>query len=238
MSILHFEDDAPKPRKKSKLKVFVAATAITGVVALGSTLAAGISLNGGGEVEFGQGYVTTATCDSDGIRVTPVNSFYNKVGPANFTFNAIQIDDVSVNCVGKDLIIKAYNENGQPIELTRDGDNAYSEARVYFQPFNPSNLVSEFGTDPNTVSPSGYWGDKFVLVGDDLPIVVATLSNMVAGDPEAEVQIGTSVGNRFYLHPDFNSFQIAFNPSGALASGFADSKNVYNISIQSVDHQS
>jgi hypothetical protein len=237
MSILHFEDDAPKPRRKNKLKIFVAVTAISGVIALGTTLAGRISLNGGGDVEFGQGYLTTTTCDSNGIRVTPVNSFYNRTGPANFTFNAIQIEDVSENCVGYDLIIKVYNESGQALEITTDGDTGYSEARVYFQPFSPSILVSDDYTEPNTVSPSGYWADQFTLMSES-PIVVGTLTNLVQLDPDVEVTAGSSASEFFDLDPDLNSFQITFDPSGELATGFADSKNVYHISIQSVDHQS
>jgi hypothetical protein len=236
MSILHFEDDAPKPRRQNKRKILFAATAISGVIALGSALAAGISLNGGGEVEFGQGYIATTTCDSNGIRVTPINSFYNKVGPASFTFNAIQIEDVSENCAGYDLIIKVYNNDGQALEITTDGDVSYSEARVYVQPFSPSILISEDYTEPNTVSLSGYWADQFKLVGTS-PIVVGTLSNMVQLDEEAEVTAGSYAADFFEVDPDLNSFQITFDPSGDLASGFADSKNVYHISIQSVDHQ-
>ena len=40
----------------------------------------------------------------------------------------------------------------------------------------------------------------------------------------------------FELDLQENAFQITFDPSGELAAGFADSKNVYYISIESVNH--
>jgi hypothetical protein len=67
------------PAKKSKLRrnVLIAGSAV-GLVGIGSTLAANISLNGGNNVEFGQGVARTTSCDADGFTINPVTSYDNE----------------------------------------------------------------------------------------------------------------------------------------------------------------
>jgi hypothetical protein len=238
MSPLNLDLPSKQPGKKKLGYTLVASACLAGVIVFGSTFAGNISLNGGGEVEFGQGYLTTTTCDPDGILVTPITSFYNKEGPSSFTFNAIQVEDVSANCAGKDLIIRVHNRDGQVIDITTDGTTSYNEARVFFQPFSNELVISDDFELPNIVSLSGYWEDQFSLVNDSAPIVIGTLSNLFQLDSEAEVTTGSYAYGFFEVDQDENSFQVTFDPTGELASGFADSKNVYYISIQSVDHQS
>lgn len=237
MSIINFDSPSKQPRKKKLGYALVASGCIAGLIAFGSAFAGNISLNGGGEVEFGQGYLTTTTCDSDGIRVTPINSFFNKEGPSSFTFNAIQVEDVSANCAGKDLIIRVHDSNGDVINITTDGTTSYNEVRVFFQLFSNVLVISDDYEQENIVSLSGYWEDQFSLVNSS-PIVIGTLSNLFQMDSEAEVTTGSYAYEFFEVDQDENSFQITFDPTGELASGFADSKNVYYISIQSVEHQS
>jgi hypothetical protein len=80
-------------------------TALAAVTGLGSTLAANISLNGGGNVEFGQGVATTAACDGD-ITLTPVSTFsnasYGYDEPA-FAMSAIQVTDIDLTPEGWDV---------------------------------------------------------------------------------------------------------------------------------------
>jgi hypothetical protein len=237
MSTLNFDSPSKQPGKKKFGYTLIASACLAGVIAIGSTFTSNIALNGGGEVEFGQGKITTTTCDPDGILVTPITSFYNKEGPSSFTFNAIQVENVSANCAGKDLIIRVHNSNGQVIDITTDGTTSYNEARVFFQPFSDGLVISDDDEQPNIVSLSGYWEDQFSLVNDSAPIVIGTLSNLFQLDSEAEVTTGSYAYDFFEVDQDENSFQITFDPTGELAAGFADSKNVYFISIQSVDHQ-
>jgi len=239
MSTLNFDSPSKQPGKKKLGYTLIASACLAGVIAIGSTFTSNIALNGGGEVEFGQGKIATTTCDPDGILVSPDSSFYNKEGPSSFTFNSIQVENVSANCAGKDLIIRVHNRDGEVINITTDGITSYNEARVFFQPFSSQPgalLISDDYDLPNIVSPSGYWKDQFLLVGSS-PIVVGTLSNLFQIDSEADVTLGSNAFTFFEVDQDENSFQITFDPTGELASGFADSKNVYYISIQSVDHQ-
>jgi len=237
MSLFNFNSGPKRMRKKRAAIALIVIGSISGVLTLGFTFASRITLNNGGTVEYGQGYLTTTTCDTDGIKVTPINSFYNKPGPAYFTFNAIQIEQISASCAGKDFIIKVYNQDGQALEITNDGDTSFYEARVYFQPFLSGIQISENDGAPNTVSLSGYWADQFTLVGTS-PIIVGTLNNLIQRNEEAEISAPASASTYFELNLDENSFQITFDPSGELAAGFANSKNVYHISVESVDHQS
>jgi hypothetical protein len=234
MSVIDLDSRPGQPRKKKLGLVLIASGCIAGVFALGSVFAGGISLNDGGRAEFGQGYVTTTTCDSS-IEVTPVYNYTNREGQGSFTFSTIQITGVSANCAGKDLIIKVYNNNGDAIDITRDANNTYQEIRVYFQPFVNATVIAEDDSQANTVLNNGDWADQFLLIGGELPILIQTLGNLSQINDD-EVIVGTNASLYFELNENENAFEITFDPTGADAVGFADARDVYNISIQSVDH--
>lgn len=237
MSLINFNSGAKRMRKKRAAIALIALGALSGILTLGFTFASRITLNNNGTAEFGQGFLTTTTCDTNGIKVTPINSFYNKPGPAFFTFNAIQIEQISSNCVGKDFIIKVYNQNGQPLVITNDDGLPFYEARIYFQPFTDLIQISENDEEDNTVSLSGYWAKQFTLVPTTTSILVGTLNNLREKSQETEIELPAPASRYFELDLEDNAFQITFDPSGEMASGFTDSKNVYHISVESVDHQ-
>ena len=93
-------NSAPKFRKK--LRVILGIGALAALTGLGSTLAANISLNGGGNVEFSQGVATTAACDDD-ITLTPVSTFSNTYDDATFAMTAIQISGIDLTPEGWDV---------------------------------------------------------------------------------------------------------------------------------------
>ena len=235
MSLFNFEEGSNRPRRSGKLITFISIGVLAGAVTLSTTLAAKLSLNTNGRTEFGQGVISTTSCDTNGIKVTPINSFFNQQQAGAFTFNAIQIERISANCVGKDFIIKVLNQDGQALEITNDDGVSFNEARVYFQPFTSLIQISENDGDANTVSLSGYWAEQFSAVGP-APISVGTLNNLIQIDPAVEVTAGSAAADFFELDLEESAFQITFDPSGELAAGFADSKNVYYISIESVNH--
>ena len=237
MSVIDLDSSSKQPRKKKLGFALIASGCIAGVIALGSAFAGGISLNGGGSAEFGQGYLITTTCDPNGIEVKPVYAYLNSEGEGKFVFSTIQIEGVSANCAGKDLIIKVYNNAGQAIDITTDGTTDYKEVRIYFNPFSNVGIISEDDTQPNIVSLSGYWADQFQLV-DSPPIEIFTLSNLSQIEPDAEVTPGGPASGFFEVDSEENAFEITFDPAGADALGFADARDAYRISIQSVDHQS
>ena len=236
MSLFNFDEGSRKPRKNRKLLAFISIAAIAGAVSLSTTLAAKLTLNTNGRAEFGQGIILTTSCDTNGIKVTPINSFFNQQQAGTFTFNAIQLERISANCAGKDFIIKVLNQDGEALEITNNGTEVFTEARVYFQPFTELIQISENEEgEENTVSLSGYWANQFSLVGS-APITVGTLNNLNQIDPEADVTAGAA-DDFFELDLEESALQITFDPSGELAAGFANSTNVYFISIESVNHE-
>lgn len=117
------QESTPSEKKsRTPLRVLLGIGALAAVVGVGSTLAANISLNGGGNVEFGQGVATTASCDGE-ITVTPISEF-NSADDA-FYLNSIQLSGIdtgtqgegdTVGCAGKTLTIKAYdNSSNTPL---------------------------------------------------------------------------------------------------------------------------
>lgn len=108
--------DLRAAQEKKKRKVLVPFLAGLGVAALfpvvGSTLAANISL-GSGSIEFGQGQVSTVTCDSS-IVITP-SAAYNS-GSDTFNVNTIELSDIADACEGKVLTLTAQT-SGANVEL-------------------------------------------------------------------------------------------------------------------------
>jgi hypothetical protein len=105
-------------RGKRNLLIALGVTGCLAIGALGSTLAANISLNSGEVVEFGQGVVQTTACDSQVI-MTPKSEFVNGI-PGEFKLTEIDFSDFdttdqsggSQGCAGKYFELKVYNDNG------------------------------------------------------------------------------------------------------------------------------
>jgi len=95
------ESNSPAPKARKKLRVLLGIGALAAVTGIGSTLAPNISLNGGGNVEFGQGVATTAACDDD-ITLTPISEFSNTEEDATFAMTAIQISGIDLTPEGWD----------------------------------------------------------------------------------------------------------------------------------------
>ena len=101
------ESNTLAPKSPKKLRVILGIGALAAVAGLGSTLAANISLNGGGNVEFGQGVATTAACDDD-ITLTPISEFSNASyadDEATFTMSAIQVSGIDLTPEGWDVAL-------------------------------------------------------------------------------------------------------------------------------------
>ena len=102
------ESTPSSPKSRKPLRVLLGIGALAAVTGIGSTLAANITLNGGDNVEFGQGVVTTAACDNS-ITVTPVSTYVNS--SSSFVLDAINFSTIDTTaCDGKTFTIKAYND--------------------------------------------------------------------------------------------------------------------------------
>ena len=119
MPTLNF-DDVPASRPRKNLRLFLGAGTIAAVIGVGSTLASDISLNGGDDIEFGQGIATTAACDSDGMNITPISEFTNTDAPTStgerYPMKVIKVEGVDLTPEGWDLSLDTpdFNEEFTP----------------------------------------------------------------------------------------------------------------------------
>ena len=116
MEILSFEKSSNSSNRKRNNKFLVIAT-IAALGFLGSTFAASVSLNGGKDIEYGQGVSSAVGCDQD-ILVTPTNTFNGVFNLETITvLDSTTVTTASTagagnglgNCVGKKITIKVLN---------------------------------------------------------------------------------------------------------------------------------
>lgn len=119
-------EPSERPSKK-KLKVIIGIGLLAGVMGMGSTLAASITLNSGTSVEFGQGVQLVAACDT-AITVTPTSTFVNDTDSAqsNFRLNTIVLSDIGEGCLGKKLRITGYTNSETLTTYTLAGNSITS----------------------------------------------------------------------------------------------------------------
>ena len=136
MEILSFDESPRSPRRGSSKKFFVVATIAT-LGFFGSTFAASVSLNGGGDMEFGQGVSTAVGCASS-LLVIPTNSYNG----SSFNLETITVlDSVTVatdsanidtgtirNCIGKKISIKALKSDNSPLWACDVALNSYTSS--------------------------------------------------------------------------------------------------------------
>jgi hypothetical protein len=153
MEILKFEGSAPRGRAKSSsnkksIRVAVAVGAVALVAVLSSTLAANISINTGGNVEFGQGIAGAAACDSS-LTLTPGSVFVNTGGSSGtFYFGNIKVSDATTNgttglalCTGKYIKLAAYDSStATPLTISTGGGVGASSIEVLIGATNSSGL--------------------------------------------------------------------------------------------------
>ena len=100
-------DDEPVVKKKSNtryLKIALGLAAVILIPTIGSTLAGTIAI-GTGAIEFGQGVVTTAACDTS-ITVTPTTAYTSDT----FTVSTIAVSNLNfTSCNGSTLKIKVLS---------------------------------------------------------------------------------------------------------------------------------
>ena len=135
MEILKFDNAAtPRRKKNNNLKSLAGLASVAAIAVLGSTLAANLSLNSGGAIEFGQGVSVTSACDGDGITVTPSVRFMNAAGAGTFYLSTIALTGVDLSgttkCVGKTFTLNAYDDaSATPLQLaTGSSSNAITSA--------------------------------------------------------------------------------------------------------------
>ena len=223
MPILEFEASAAKgPAPKKPLKLVLGAGVLVGALALGSTFAADINLNGDSPVEFGQGVVTTTACDPDGITVTPTSSFVNEAGGGDHKLAFIKISGIDSRegaCDGKTFRIKAYGDNGpNPLDLFRykitEDEEIVSDRQELENKVHNSIEVNNIG-GVFTWSSGGTDGDD-------------AINDVNVGNPGRNLQ-QTSVTLKLV------SVSIVQNPIVITRTPLASSEEVMRITVETID---
>jgi hypothetical protein len=206
MALLRFHELDPKRAGGTRvLSTILGVGALVGSIALGTTLAANISLNGGSTVEFGQGIAQTTSCD-DNVLVTPQASFINDAENAAFLFNTFSVTDISENCFGKTFTIKAYT-NGQnsPLDFYDTNGEIFTEIKV-------ANNNGVFG-----FVGGGLTSDDIQTIGDGFYVTIGagTLPSfsLISGEDLDRLTIESSDsisvgGDGSQLNPGFSASQI------------------------------
>jgi hypothetical protein len=103
--------------------------AVTGI-AYGANIALTPS---GSKTEFGQGYVTTTACDTNGgITIIPYAGFINDTGTGKFSLDSIILENVDDTCVGEDFTIQVYGETGGALTVSESATAANGASYVQF----------------------------------------------------------------------------------------------------------
>jgi len=122
-------DEIPKKKSKTKYKAALGVGSVVSLFGIGSTLAANISLNGGGNVEFGQGVATTAACDEDGFSVTPVTRYDNE--HSIFRVDYVQVSGLNLTPEGSIVGQVTYEQVGVT-DQNNDATVDQSDAKEQF----------------------------------------------------------------------------------------------------------
>jgi hypothetical protein len=123
------------------VKAIAMMIAVTGI-AYGANIA--LTTAPGGRTEFGQGYLTTTACDTQGgITIIPYAGYINETGTGKFSLDSIILENIDAACVGNDFIIQVYGDTGTALTV--------SESATSLNNYNQFDAARFTYTDSNTV---------------------------------------------------------------------------------------
>ena len=133
---MSFYHDDPVDESRARNSIFSSALALVlllagGIFFLQSTLAANISLNSGGTIEFGQAVSQTVACSGNqNVTVTPKSSFVNAAnGTGTYYLGSITVSDIPDSCYGADFKLSAFGTSSStPLAIF---NTTSTEAVVY-----------------------------------------------------------------------------------------------------------
>ena len=191
MEILKF---AEPPKRSSRtntkkrggimpLLAVVVSVAVVG--GMSTTLAGTITLNSGASVEFGQGVVSTAACDTS-ITLNPTSAF--TASNSSFYVDTLRLTNIGyessatdgAGCLGKKLTFKAYNASNQL--LTVDSGTAATSFYI--------TIPTESGTATNDVANWTVGSASGIIVED------GSAANWALSGTNAKTDAGNNVSGR------------------------------------------
>jgi hypothetical protein len=215
-------------RGQKSLRIVATVGVLALLYAMGSTLAANISV-GTGDTEFGQGIQVTTACDNQ-ITVTPKANFNNSATPSPlptpatdrgaFFLGSIEVSDIdNVACDGKWFTLKSFNSaSSTPLELI-DGALSFS---VLNTSGTYSTTQSGFSVATNSATSFTINFTTPVAMSRDVTRVTLESSNAIPVQMVVTYSIGSvgpGGGTIFYV--DTNGFNCgsSFSSTGSPTSG-------------------
>jgi hypothetical protein len=159
-------------KKRKKLPFILGGIGVLAIVPLvGSTFAASISLNSGSTIEFGQGTVNAAACDSS-IDVKLSSTVINASGTPTFALDTIKLSNINLtDCASKTITVRladysgnllpldASNNNSFDVVIASDGTATAAGASVS----EPDSTTILIGTNPDTPT-TLFWTNSGITV--------------------------------------------------------------------------
>ncbi len=203
-----------KSGAKNYLAKALAIAGLLGIGALGTTLAANINLNGGDNVEFGQGVAQTTACDNS-IIITPSSTFINSNEAGDFYFTSLAVSDISSACFGKMFSIKAYKDGqSSPLNIYQtNGSDDYSEIKVYDNSGTFS-LVDAGLLEDDIVDITNGFSITFTTLGPPPSVAVALAKNVdrITVQSTDSVPVGSmSFSNNLIWYGPNSDFALGLN---------------------------
>jgi hypothetical protein len=146
------------------VKAIAMMIAVTGI-AYGANIA--ISNPGGGATEFGQGYLTTTACDTQGgITIIPYAGYINETGTGKFSLDSIILENIDAACVGNDFIIQVYGDTGTALTVSESATslnnyNQYDAARFTYTDSNTVVMTDRQYTDVDILTDTSAGSTEF-----------------------------------------------------------------------------
>ena len=169
---MSYYNDDPIDKSKSRNSIISSVLALVLLIAGGgfflkSTLAANISLNSGGTVEFGQAVSQAVACSgSQNVTVTHRTSFVNAAnGTGTFYLSSITVANIPNSCYGANFKLSAYGPSSPSPLAIFNSDS--TEAVVY-------NNSGSFEVREPSVGITVSGGSGTYTVAFDSPVAIST----------------------------------------------------------------
>ena len=146
------------------VKAIAMILAVTGI-AYGANIA--LTTASGGKTEFGQGYLTTAACDTQGgITIIPYAGFINETGTGKFSLDSIILEGIDAACTGDDFIIQVYAETGTALTVSESATSLnnytqYDAARFSYVDSNTVRMTDAQYTDVDILTDTSAGSTEF-----------------------------------------------------------------------------
>ena len=98
-------------------KAIISGIVIYTLVLIGETIGARVTLGDAENLEFGQGVLTTVSCDDNGIKVTALASTDTSTANYQFQLGSLKLSEIADSCINKTFKIALYNASNDAVNM-------------------------------------------------------------------------------------------------------------------------